>query len=104
MDLEYPEGTRLVCCPVIEIGVREGDHVIVQRTKPGARAETTVKEISLEGEVMVLTPRSSDPAYQTPIRVPINRDPAAQDGVAIIGVVVAAYRVRQAQQGPLIEV
>lgn len=100
MDLEYPEGTRIIVCPAQEIGVRAGDHVVVRRTK-GNRAETTVKEALVEGDHLVLWPRSSDPAYQTPIRVPVNRD-VTDEGVEIIGVVVASYKVRPAQQGPLI--
>lgn len=100
MDLEYPEGMRIVVCPVQEIGVRAGDHVIVRRTR-GGKVETTVKEVSIEGQQLVLSPRSTDPAYQTPIRIPINRD-IADEGVEIVGVVVASYKVRPAQQGPLI--
>ena len=100
MDKEYPEGTQIIVCPVQEIGVREGDHVIVRRTR-GLQVETTVKEVLIEGDHLALWPRSTDEAYQTPIRIAINRD-ATDEGVEIIGVVVASYKVRPAQQGPMI--
>ena len=99
MDREYPDGTRVVICPAVEIGVREGDHVIVRRRR-GDEVETTIKEVALETNGLALWPRSTDPAHQSPIRVRPDRE--SDDGVEIIGVVVASYRVRQAQQGPLV--
>lgn len=100
MDKEYPEGTRVVVCPAAEIGVRAGDHVIVQRPGPGG-VEITIKEVVLEpGGVVALWPRSTDPAYQSPIR--IRPEQHADSGPRVVGVVVAAVRVRPAQQGPLI--
>jgi transcriptional regulator with XRE-family HTH domain len=99
MDQEYPEGTRVVICPAAEIGVREGDHVIVRRRR-GSGVETTIKEVVIEDGAVVLWPRSSDPAYQEPIRLETVRD--ADEGPEIIGVVVAAYKVRMFQPGPLV--
>lgn len=102
MDKEYPEGTRVVVCPAAEIGIREGDHVIVAQPGRGG-VELTIKEVLIEpGGVIALWPRSSDPAYQTPIRIRPNRD--ADHGPTIIGVVVASQKVRPAQQGPLIRI
>jgi len=101
MDREYAEGTRVVVCPAAEIGVREGNHVIVSR--PGRDGmELTIKEVRLEpGGVIALWPKSTDPAYQSPIRIQPNQD--ADSGPQIIGVVVAMHKVLPSPQGPLIQ-
>lgn len=101
MDLCYPDGTMIIVCPVQDIGVREGDHVIVRRTT-GAMVETTVKEVIQEQAGIALWPRSSDPQFQEPIRIKPDRD--ADQGAEIIGVVVASYAVRPSQNRPLIQI
>lgn len=101
MDKYYPDGTMVVVCPAAEIGIREGDHVVVRRTQ-GPLVETTIKEVVKERSGVVLWPRSNDPAHQTPIRLPAS-NVAAQDGPEIIGVVVANYTVRPIQQRPLLQ-
>jgi SOS-response transcriptional repressor LexA len=100
MDLFYPEGTRVVVCPAAEIGVREGDHVVVRRRR-GDLVETTLKEIVQAKQGIELWPRSSDPRFQEPIRLQTVRD--ADEGPEIIGVVVAHYGVRPQQTRPLIQ-
>lgn len=100
MDKFYPDGTMVVVCPAAEIGVREGDHVIVRRARNGL-CETTIKEVVREKGGIALWPRSSDPAFQEPIRLVAARD--VDEGPEIIGVVVSSYVIRPIQQKPLIQ-
>lgn len=100
MDLFYPDGTMIIVCPAAEIGVREGDHVVVRRHK-GAMCETTVKEVAKDKHGILLVPRSTDPAFQQPTRLPRAAD--ADDGPEIIGVVVSSYVVRPVQRKPLLQ-
>lgn len=100
MDLHYPDGTMIIVCPAAEIGVREGDHVVVRRQK-GPMCETTVKEVVRDKQGIALWPRSSDPDHQKAIRIEDFRD--ADDGPEIIGVVVSSYVVRPIQKKPLLQ-
>lgn len=100
MDLHYPDGTMIIVCPAAEIGVREGDHVVVRRHR-GSLCETTVKEVVKDRGGIALWPRSRDPDHQKPIRIEDLRD--ADDGPEIIGVVVSSYVVRPIQQKPLLQ-
>ena len=100
MDAHYPDGSLVIVCPAAEAGVREGDHVVVRRTQ-GPLTETTIKEVVQEKGGIALWPRSSDPAFQEPIR--LTSRPEADEGPEIIGVVVAAYSVRPMQRRPLIQ-
>lgn len=100
MNMHYPDGTMVIVCPAAEIGVREGDHVVVRRRR-GSLAETTLKEVVREKRGIALWPRSTDPAYQEPIRLSAVRN--ADEGPEIIGVVVASYVVRPVQQRPLLQ-
>ena len=90
----------VIVCPAAEAGVRDGDHVVVRRTQ-GALTETTIQEVVQEKGGVPLWPRSSDPAFQEPIR--LKSLPDADEGPEIIGVVVAAYSVRPMQRRPLIQ-
>lgn len=101
MDRFYPDGTMVIVCPAAEIGVREGDHVIVRR-KQGSLCETTVKEVAKDRDGIVLWPRSTDPAFQEPMRLVNRRNEEAHDGPEIVGVVVSSYVVRPVQQKPLL--
>jgi repressor LexA len=100
MDKVYPEGTMVIVCPAAEIGVREGDHVVVRRRK-GMLAETTLKEVVQEAGGISLWPRSNDPKFQEPLRLSSVRD--ADEGPEIIGVVVSSYTIRPVQFRPLIQ-
>lgn len=94
MDLHYPDGTYVIAIPPAEAGLVDGDHVVV-RIWDGDRAETTLKEIeAVEGNKLRLWPRSTDPAYQEPIEIELDRTENNQHGPEIIGVVVADYRRR----------
>lgn len=100
MDMFYPDGSLVIVCPAVEIGVREGDHVVVRRRR-GSLAETTVKEVVREPTGIALWPRSTDPNFQEPIRLETVRD--ADDGPEIIAVVVSSYLIRPVQRRPLLQ-
>lgn len=100
MDLFYPEGSLIVFAKAADTGVRVGDHVVVQRSR-GGFVETTLKELATEDGELVLLPRSSD-ATIPPIRYRPDRDEAQQEGVEIIGVVVAQYMRRAPSTGPIL--
>lgn len=101
VDQVYPDGTRVICIPASSTGIQEGDFVIVRRRR-GVFAETTLKQIQVgaDGEVE-LWPRSSDPAFQEPIRISETRDP--EESPEILAVVVARYDVGRAGRGPFIQ-
>lgn len=101
MDRHYPDGSAVVICPTAEAGIRAGDHVVVRIWK-GAMAETTLKEVVVGPHGVELWPRSTDAAYQTPIKFYALRD--ADEGPEIIGVVVGSFAARAARSGPLINV
>lgn len=101
MDRYYPDGSAVVICPTAEAGIREGDHVVVRLWK-GGMAETTLKEVVVGQDGVELWPRSTDQAYQTPIRLSAYR--GGEEGPEIIGVVVGSFAARAARAGPLIDV
>lgn len=92
MDLHYPDGRFVVAAPPAEVGVRDGDHVIVRRNRSGL-TETTVKEIHHEDGRIALWPRSTDPAHQQPFYI-VGQD-GDQDAPEVIGVVVADFATRR---------
>lgn len=101
MDKYYPDGSVVVVAPAFEAGVRIGDHVVVRRHR-GNLVETTLKEVAQDRDgAIALHPRSSDPAFQEPIRIDRARD--ADDGPEIIGVVVASYNLVRGRSGPLVD-
>lgn len=103
MNLEYPEGTILVCVPYADYDHRvgTGDHVIVRRRHPETGLfECTVKELRIdERRRSWLWPRSTHPEHQTPLlwpRTPAEiADAAGAPDTEVIAVVVADYRVRR---------
>lgn len=99
MNRYYPEGTIVVCCPVAEIGVRSGDHVIVEDRKAGM-VETTVKEVVQDRSGIALWPRSDSADHQQPTRW--SRTEHSDDGIAITAVVVSSYVIRPVQRQALL--
>lgn len=99
MDQFYPDDSVVIVCPAAEAGVRENDHVVVRRLR-GGLVETTIKEVVREGGEIVLYPRSTDRAFQEPIRLATTPD--ADEGPEIIGVVVASFVARGPRSGPLL--
>ena len=92
MDLLYPPGTILECARYWgNEPIRTGKRVIVQRTKADGTVETTVKEYNEDQSGTVwLLPRSSNPAFQAPIRA--NERDATIVDIRIIAVVIASVR------------
>lgn len=87
MNKVYPDGTIVICCPAAEAGVREGDIAVVRRRR-GGLVETTLKQVVLEDGKIVLWPRSTDAAHQSPIKLETARD--ADEGPEVIAVVVGS--------------
>ncbi|MDB5453850.1 MAG: hypothetical protein JWO33_2428 [Caulobacteraceae bacterium] len=101
MNRVFPDGSRVICAQPHEAGVRDGDYVAVRRTR-GGMVETTLKQLVVEaGGQIMLYPRSTDPAHQTPLR--LERAPESQEGPEVIGVVVGRTEVVRAGRGPLLD-
>lgn len=93
MNQHYPPGRFVVVADPNEAGLRNGDHVIVERRR-GSMTEVTLKEYVEEpGGRIALWPRSDHVDFQTPYYLKA-ADESDQDGVSVIGVVVADYRRR----------
>lgn len=97
MNLEYPEGSFLVCVPMAQYNhvLESDDHVVVQRHENGSY-EYTVKVLIQDGDgTLWLEPRSTNRAHQP---IPFPKDEAIDDGgvppIMITAVVVADYRKR----------
>lgn len=91
MNMIYPPGTILECVQFTDQEIENGKRVIVKRTRDDGGVETTVKEFLTDGEGRVwLVPRSTNPAFQTPIRA----DEPSQGiaAIEILGIVVASIR------------
>lgn len=99
MNEHYPEGSVVIVCDAVECGVREGDHVVVRRTR-GSLVETTLKEVVVNENRVELWPRSTDARFKEPFVLERARD--ADEGPTIIGVVIATYARRPPRSGPLI--
>ncbi len=102
MNLEYPEGTILVCVPFLHYAypIDSGDHVIVHRRDATGLVEATVKELRRDGQGRWwLWPKSDDPEHQSPIALPRTpddaEDHAGNDDIQVVAVVVADYRPRR---------
>jgi SOS-response transcriptional repressor LexA len=94
MNQLYPPGRFVVTADAADAGVRNGDHVIVERRR-GSMTEVTLKEYVQEPDGRIaLWPRSDHPDFQEPVYLKA-RDESDQDGATVIGVVVADYRRRE---------
>lgn len=100
MNLEYPEGTILICVPMYSYNypIETGDHLIIRRWNECGQVEATVKELLVgpDGRRW-LCPKSTDPAW-TPILVPETPHGFSETGnesrLEVSAIVVADYRVR----------
>jgi transcriptional regulator with XRE-family HTH domain len=96
MNLLYPPGTILDCVllePYVDRygAIPSGKRVIVERRSITAEVEATVKEyVVTEDGTEWLVPRSSNPAFQSPISATAPGDGIAE--VKIVAVVVGSYR------------
>lgn len=99
MNKIYGDPAKVIVVDAVEAGIREGDHVVVQRREHD-KVETTLKELVLNGRNVELWPRSTDPNYQTPII--LQRRKHSDQGVSIIAVVVGAYKPGPTRIGQLV--
>jgi transcriptional regulator with XRE-family HTH domain len=90
MDLVYPPGTILDCTRYFgDLPIPNGRRIIVERKKFGDGIETTVKEYMKDDDgVEWLIPRSSNPAFQAPIRC--DSPGEGIESIEICAIVVAA--------------
>ena len=94
MDLEYPEGSVVVCAPLVQTEHEpvNGAHVVVERWNAQGEVEATVKELAVDPDGNKwLTARSSNPAFSGPIQL----NGADTDTVKITAVVVGGYTPRE---------
>jgi transcriptional regulator with XRE-family HTH domain len=92
MNEVYPDGT-IVECVAFHGGVEieNGRRVVVQRRRNGTEFEVTIKEYYRDADgIEWLVPRSTNPAFQSPIRA--DQQEPNIDEVQIIGIVVGSYR------------
>lgn len=92
MNDAYPTGTILECVSFLGgAEIANGKRVIVERLRTDGEREVTVKEFHRDEDgVEWLVPRSSNPAFQTPVRADQQEADIVQ--VRVIGVVVGSYR------------
>lgn len=92
MNDVYPHGTILECVSFLGgAEISSGKRVIVERVRVDGDREVTVKELHRDADgIEWLVPRSSNPAFQAPIRADEQDADIVQ--VRIIGVVVGSYR------------
>lgn len=91
MDDHYKPGRYVIVAPAAEVGVRWGDHVIVQRHKADL-VELTIKALERIDGRTALVPHSSDPSFKP---VFVDGPDADQAAPKIIGVVVADWGTRR---------
>lgn len=90
MDLVYPPGTILECVKYYGLEpIPNGKRVIVERHRENDGIEATVKEyFKDDDDIEWLVPRSSNPAYQTPLRY--DNPGEGIERIEITAIVVAA--------------
>jgi SOS-response transcriptional repressor LexA len=88
------DGDFVVCVPYWQVraSMLQGDLVVVEQ-RDGQRIERTVKELVVTRDGYELWPRSSDPKWQEPIRVPRKKDAHTDGGleIEIVGLVIGRY-------------
>lgn len=93
MDLLYPEGTILICVPLVHVDRNPvpGERVVVRRRMPNGLIEATVKELQLDREGNAwLWPRSSDPSHQQPL--PFTSPGNEEEDIAVTALVIGSLR------------
>lgn len=87
MNQRYPDGTYLICLPIIEFDViKDGAGVIVHRSNAEGLWEATVKEYRVKDGKAYLWPRSDHPDHQSPLLYENG------ESVEITAIVVGTYR------------
>lgn len=105
MNRVYPEGTVLICVGAVHLGgyvFNTGDRVVVQRRDRTGLLEATVKEYVLDEESHAwLWPRSEDPNFQQPWRVPDGDPEDDSEDLRITALVIGSYRPEPRRPIPL---
>lgn len=88
----YPTGTILECVSFLGgAEISNGKRVIVERVREDGEREVTVKEYLQDADGAIwLIPRSTNPAFQSPIRCDQEEPGIVQ--IRVIGIVVGSYR------------
>lgn len=106
MNRIYPAGTVLICVGAVYLSgyaFGTGDRVIVQRRDRTGLLEATVKEYVLdEGNHAWLWPRSDDPNFQQPWRVPDGDPEDDSEDLQITALVIGSYRPESRRPIPLV--
>lgn len=86
-------GDYVICVPYYDArpSIQRGDIVVIERSN-GQMTERTIKEIQIGDQCWELWPRSNDPNYQKPLKMPFD-DGTADDGtsVEIVGLVIGVF-------------
>ncbi len=92
MNLEFPEGTFVVCVDLYEsnLSLQDGMFVHVERQN-GPLRENTLKLLRRNGSSWQLEPRSTNTAHQA---ITFNGKPDDGEHISIRGVVIGDYRRR----------
>jgi DNA-binding XRE family transcriptional regulator len=93
LNLIAKPGDVLVCASIYSgiAEVNENDLVIVQRTRFGGLLhEVTAKRVRRADGKFLLVPESTDPAWQTPIEVPVGED--GETEIAVIAKVLWIFK------------
>lgn len=96
MNEHYPPGSILDCVNLIDIRrqPQHGDHVVVYRRGPSDLIEATVKELVIDGDRWELWPRSSHPAFATPLVLEQAPSDDENEDVRVVALVIGSYHRR----------
>lgn len=94
MNEVYPEGAVIICVKLIDLGrePRHGERVVVQR-RSDLGFEATVKEFRQDPDgTFWLWPRSTDPNFQQPWRLPKPDEYDDNEDIRLVALVIGSYR------------
>lgn len=94
MNELYPHGSIVVCVKLLDIGrdPKPSERVIVQRHSHEG-FEATIKELRIDDEKRFwLWPRSNDPNFQQPWRLPLNDEDRDSEEISVVALVIGSYR------------
>lgn len=99
----YEGGSYVICAPAVEVGVHEGDHVVLTLGDASGKCETTLRVAALKNGRLELLSLSTDEAHQDPFIPPL---PGETSSISwrITGVVIAAYSKRTPRGGRIIDI
>ena len=94
VNLKIAPGSFAHVVDAIEMGyeAREGDFVVVERRRGGGLLrERTIKQIAIKDGAIEFWPRSTNPKWQTPLRLTDGRRGNEDIEVEIVGLVIGSY-------------